>query len=78
MYPGAHLIGAEEEASVLEVIRSKRLFRYYGIGDGDSKVAALEQAFADRMGLGTLPQSPRARRRFSALSSALALAQATR
>ena len=31
MYPGANAIGAEEEEAVLEVLRSKRLFRYYGI-----------------------------------------------
>ena len=31
--------------------RAKRLFRFYGRGEGPSKVAALEQAFADFMGV---------------------------
>ena len=30
MYPGGMRIGADEEQAVLEVLRSKRLFRYYG------------------------------------------------
>ena len=30
MYPGGMRIGREEEEAVLEVLRSKRLFRYYG------------------------------------------------
>jgi dTDP-4-amino-4,6-dideoxygalactose transaminase len=50
MYPGGMRIDAEEEAAVLEVLRSKRLFRYYGPNEGSSKVAELEQAFAERMG----------------------------
>lgn len=45
MYPGGMAIAAEEEAAVLEVLRAKRLFRYYGPGDTPSKVAALEEAF---------------------------------
>jgi dTDP-4-amino-4,6-dideoxygalactose transaminase len=50
MYPGGNAIGAEEEQAVLEVLRSKRLFRYYGPQPGPSKVAQLEQAFAVHMG----------------------------
>ena len=50
MYPGAMMIDQEEEQAVLEVLRSKRLFRYYGPDDGPSKVAELEQAFAAHMG----------------------------
>jgi 8-amino-3,8-dideoxy-alpha-D-manno-octulosonate transaminase len=50
MYPGGNLIGAEEEAAVLEVLRDKRLFRYYGPQPGPSKVAEFEQAFAAHMG----------------------------
>lgn len=50
MYPGGMRIGDEEEAAVLEVLRTKRLFRYYGPEAGPSKVDALEQAFAARMG----------------------------
>jgi len=50
MYPGGNLIGAEEEQAVIEVIRSKRLFRYYGPNPGPSRAAELEQAFATYMG----------------------------
>ncbi len=50
MYPGGMKIGQEEEQAVLEVLRSKRLFRYYGPTPGPSKVAELEQAFSDFMG----------------------------
>jgi 8-amino-3,8-dideoxy-alpha-D-manno-octulosonate transaminase len=50
MYPGGNLIGAEEEAAVVEVIRSQRLFRYYGPNPGPSQAAALETAFAQHMG----------------------------
>ncbi len=49
MYPGGMEIGAEEEAAVLEVLRSKRLFRYYGPNPGPSKTEELEQAFAAHM-----------------------------
>jgi 8-amino-3,8-dideoxy-alpha-D-manno-octulosonate transaminase len=50
MYPGGMRIGREEEQAVLEVLRSKRLFRYYGPTPGPSKVAELEDAFADVIG----------------------------
>jgi 8-amino-3,8-dideoxy-alpha-D-manno-octulosonate transaminase len=50
MYPGGNAIGVEEEQAVLEVLRSKRLFRYYGPQPGPSKVAELEEAFAAHMG----------------------------
>jgi dTDP-4-amino-4,6-dideoxygalactose transaminase len=50
MYPGGMEIGVEEEEAVLEVLRSKRLFRYYGPNAGPSKVEALERAFATQMG----------------------------
>ena len=50
MYPGGMMIGEEEEQAVLEVLRSKRLFRYYGPEEGPSKVEELEQAFAAYMG----------------------------
>jgi 8-amino-3,8-dideoxy-alpha-D-manno-octulosonate transaminase len=49
MYPGGLRIGAEEEAAVLEVLRTKRLFRYYGPDAGPSKVEELEQAFATQL-----------------------------
>jgi 8-amino-3,8-dideoxy-alpha-D-manno-octulosonate transaminase len=50
MYPGGMRIGDEEEQAVLEVIRAKRLFRYYGPQAGTSKFAELEQAFSTFMG----------------------------
>ena len=50
MYPGGMEIGAEEEAAVLEALRNKRLFRYYGPNPGPSKVEELEAAFAAHMG----------------------------
>jgi 8-amino-3,8-dideoxy-alpha-D-manno-octulosonate transaminase len=51
MFPGGMSIGAEEEEAVLEVLRSKRLFRYYGPYEGPSKAAELEEAFATFMGV---------------------------
>jgi len=50
MYPGGFRIGAEEEEAVLQVLRSKRLFRYYGAIEGPSAVEAFETRFAERMG----------------------------
>ncbi|MEZ4731787.1 MAG: DegT/DnrJ/EryC1/StrS family aminotransferase, partial [Caldilineaceae bacterium] len=50
MYPGGMMVDAEEEAAVLEVLRSKRLFRYYGPTAAPSKVQALEEAFAANKG----------------------------
>ncbi len=50
MYPGGLRIDQEEEAEVLDVLRKKRLFRYYGPYEGPSKVAELESAFAAYMG----------------------------
>jgi len=50
MFPGGMSIAEEEEAAVLEVLRAKRLFRYYGPGDAPSKVAALEEAFCTNKG----------------------------
>src|SRR5918994_571111 len=50
MYPGGMRIGREEEEAVLEVLRSKRLLRYYGPTSGPSRVAELEEAFAAVIG----------------------------
>jgi 8-amino-3,8-dideoxy-alpha-D-manno-octulosonate transaminase len=50
MYPGGNLIDQEEEAQVLEVLRARRLFRYYGPVEGPSKVDQLEAEFAAHMG----------------------------
>lgn len=52
MYPGGMRIGAEEEKAVLDVLRSKRLFRYYGPYSGGSKVDEFEKAFAAYMKTG--------------------------
>jgi len=46
MFPGGNRIGPEEEEAVLRVVRSKRLFRYYGTVDGPSEVEAFELALA--------------------------------
>src|SRR5690349_17862298 len=50
MYPGGMRIGQEEEEAVLEVLRAKRLFRYYGPKPGPSMVEELEKSFAQFMG----------------------------
>jgi 8-amino-3,8-dideoxy-alpha-D-manno-octulosonate transaminase len=51
MYPGGMRIGREEEEAVLDVLRSKRLFRYYGPNDTPSRVSELEEAFAKVIGV---------------------------
>jgi dTDP-4-amino-4,6-dideoxygalactose transaminase len=51
MFPGGMRIGAEEEAAVLDVLRSKRLFRYYGPREGPSKVEEFERAVASHFGV---------------------------
>jgi dTDP-4-amino-4,6-dideoxygalactose transaminase len=51
MFPGGNLIDQEEMESVMETLRSKRLFRYYGPIEGPSKVEELEGAFAAHMGV---------------------------
>ncbi len=50
MYPGGMIIDEQEEQAVLEVLRTKRLFRYYGPEKGPSKVEELEHAFAAQKG----------------------------
>jgi 8-amino-3,8-dideoxy-alpha-D-manno-octulosonate transaminase len=52
MYPGGNLIDALEEQAALQVLRTKRLFRYYGPQPGPSQAEALEAAFAEHMGGG--------------------------
>jgi dTDP-4-amino-4,6-dideoxygalactose transaminase len=49
MYPGGMRIGREEEEAVLEVLRSKRLFRYYGPGKSSSAVERFEGAVEERL-----------------------------
>jgi dTDP-4-amino-4,6-dideoxygalactose transaminase len=51
MYPGGMRLDEEEEQAVLEVIRSKRLFRYYGPYPGPSQVEAFEQEFSRHLGV---------------------------
>jgi 8-amino-3,8-dideoxy-alpha-D-manno-octulosonate transaminase len=51
MYPGGMMIDEEEEREVLDTLRTKRLFRYYGPQAGPSKVDALEKNFAELMGV---------------------------
>lgn len=48
-YPGALLMGREEEKAVLEVLRSKSLFRYYG-PEVLGKSTEFERRFAARIG----------------------------
>lgn len=49
-HPGAMRIGIEEEEAVLEVLRSKRLFRYYAPYGGSSKVKAFEEGLGVVLG----------------------------
>jgi 8-amino-3,8-dideoxy-alpha-D-manno-octulosonate transaminase len=51
MFPGGTAIGEEEEQAVVEMIRHKRLFRYYGVESGPSKTAEFESAYARHMGV---------------------------
>lgn len=50
MFPGGMEIGEKEEQAVLDVLRSKRLFRYYGPYEADSKVEEFEKAYASELG----------------------------
>ena len=49
-YPGGARIGQREEDAVVEAIRSRRLFRYYGLVDGPSNVALFETEVAAKLG----------------------------
>lgn len=49
-FPGVYRMGAEEEEAVLRVIRSRSLFRYYGL-DPQREAAQLEQEFAAFVGV---------------------------
>jgi 8-amino-3,8-dideoxy-alpha-D-manno-octulosonate transaminase len=50
MFPGGMEVGDEELVALTRVIRSKNLFRYYGVGDGPKEVSSFEQEFAAFMG----------------------------
>jgi len=71
MYPGASFINEEEEQAALAVTRSRRLFRFYGLGEARSQVAAFEQAFAAEVGV---PHALAVNSGTSALCAALAAA----
>ncbi|MCL6444396.1 MAG: DegT/DnrJ/EryC1/StrS family aminotransferase [Alicyclobacillus sp.] len=52
MFPGGMFIGKEEEEAVVQVVRSKNLFRYYGPDPHrESTVARFEDEFAKYMGV---------------------------
>ena len=50
MFPGGMEVGDEELEALARVVRSKNLFRYYGVGDGPREVDAFEREFADHLG----------------------------
>ncbi len=50
MFPGGMELGDEELEALTRVIRSKNVFRYYGVGDGPHEVADFEREFAEYMG----------------------------
>jgi dTDP-4-amino-4,6-dideoxygalactose transaminase len=49
MFPGGMEVGEEELEALERVIRSKNLFRYYGVGDGPIEVDAFERELAEHM-----------------------------
>jgi dTDP-4-amino-4,6-dideoxygalactose transaminase len=49
MFPGGMEVGDEELLALERVIRSRNLFRYYGVGEGPQEVAAFELEFAAHM-----------------------------
>src|SRR5256885_11844549 len=51
MFPGGMEVGDEELQALERVIRSKNLFRYYGVGDGPQEVDAFERELAEHMGV---------------------------
>jgi 8-amino-3,8-dideoxy-alpha-D-manno-octulosonate transaminase len=51
MFPGGMEIGREEKRQVLEVLKSRYLFRYYGPKEMPSKVKALEERYAGYLGV---------------------------
>src|SRR5919197_1172847 len=51
MFPGGMELGDEELAALERVIRSKNVFRYYGVGDGPHETEDFEREFAAHMGV---------------------------
>jgi 8-amino-3,8-dideoxy-alpha-D-manno-octulosonate transaminase len=52
MFPGGMEVGDEELHALERVIRSKNLFRYYGVGDGPQEAVSFEREFAEHLGAG--------------------------
>lgn len=50
MFPGGMAMDKNEERAVVEVVRNKRLFRYYGPNPGESMVEIFEKKFAEKIG----------------------------
>lgn len=50
MFPGGMEVGDEELAALERVIRSRNLFRYYGVGEGPREVESFEAEFAEHLG----------------------------
>ena len=50
MYPGGMEVDEAELAAAERVLRSKNLFRYYGVGEGPQEVDAFEREFAQHLG----------------------------
>jgi dTDP-4-amino-4,6-dideoxygalactose transaminase len=50
MFPGGMEVGDEELEALERVVRSRNLFRYYGVGDGPDEVAAFERELAEHLG----------------------------
>src|SRR5262249_10165022 len=50
MFPGGMEVGDEELRALERVIRSRNLFRYYGVGEGPQECAAFEAELAAHMG----------------------------
>lgn len=50
MFPGGMEVGDEELEALERVVRSKNLFRYYGVGAGPHEVVDFEREFASHLG----------------------------
>jgi 8-amino-3,8-dideoxy-alpha-D-manno-octulosonate transaminase len=50
MFPGGMELGDDEIAAASRVLRTKNVFRYYGVDDGPHEVADFEREFAGYMG----------------------------
>src|SRR5574338_71903 len=50
MFPGGMEIDEAEIEAVTRVLRSRNVFRYYGVGDGPHEVADFEREFAQHLG----------------------------